>query len=399
MEFSPARSVAENRIKNFLPKMGSHYSQFRNYDFGHGAHESVSCLSPWIRVRSVTEEDLVKASLSEHDFSKAEKFIQEICWRTYWKGWLAQRPSIWTHYLDDLEIAKKNFVGNLMYQNAINGKTKFESFNTWATELIETGYLHNHARMWFASIWIHTFKLPWVLGAAFFLEYLLDGDCASNTLSWRWVAGRQTIGKAYYASAENIRKFTKGRLGAEESFNKPYSIEEDIAGHPKAIDLEALPIPDIENASGLLITDDDVRSWELFENHDQFSAIAGIFPTNAYHKHAINKNVINFRKKLIKDSLSYTSHKENQLDFFDEENLADAVVAWAQKKNLKHVYIAEPAVGFWSEIWPEIQNHLEKYSIHISIFRRPWDDTFFPHAKRGFFNLKRQIPKVVSQFL
>ena len=62
--------------------------------------------------------------------------------------------------------------------------------------------------MWFASIWIFTLKLPWQLGAAFFLEYLYDGDVASNTLSWRWVAGIHTKNKAYFASAENIQKYS-----------------------------------------------------------------------------------------------------------------------------------------------------------------------------------------------
>ncbi len=67
-----------------------------------------------------------------------------------------------------------------------------------------TGYLHNHARMWFASIWIFTLRLPWELGADFFLRHLLDGDPASNTLSWRWVGGMQTMGKTYLARADNI---------------------------------------------------------------------------------------------------------------------------------------------------------------------------------------------------
>ena len=66
--------------------------------------------------------------------------------------------------------------------------------------------------MWFASIWIFTLKLPWQQGAAFFLEHLLDGDSASNTLSWRWVAGLQTKGKHYLAKSWNIEKFTENRF-------------------------------------------------------------------------------------------------------------------------------------------------------------------------------------------
>jgi hypothetical protein len=65
--------------------------------------------------------------------------------------------------------------------------------------------------MWFASIWIFTLKLPWQLGAEFFMKYLFDGDPASNTLGWRWVAGIQTIGKHYLASSSNINKYTNNK--------------------------------------------------------------------------------------------------------------------------------------------------------------------------------------------
>ena len=79
-------------------------------------------------------------------------------------------------------------------------------------ELRTEGWLHNHTRMWFASIWIFTLRLPWPLGAALFEHHLKDADAASNTLSWRWVAGIQTPGKHYLARAENIARYTNGRF-------------------------------------------------------------------------------------------------------------------------------------------------------------------------------------------
>ena len=78
-------------------------------------------------------------------------------------------------------------------------------------KLKKNNYLHNHTRMWFASIWIFTLKLPWQLGAEFFLKNLYDGDSASNTLGWRWVGGLQTAGKHYLAREDNIRKYTNNR--------------------------------------------------------------------------------------------------------------------------------------------------------------------------------------------
>ena len=74
--------------------------------------------------------------------------------------------------------------------------------------------------MWFASIWIFTLNLPWQLGANFFMKHLYDGDAASNTLSWRWVAGLQTIGKHQVATSSNISKFTNGKY-------RPNNLNED----------------------------------------------------------------------------------------------------------------------------------------------------------------------------
>jgi deoxyribodipyrimidine photo-lyase len=76
----------------------------------------------------------------------------------------------------------------------------------FVNELLNTGYLHNHARMWFAAWWVHEARLPWQCAAALFYRHLLDGDPASNTLSWRWVAGLQTPGKTSLARRSNLEK-------------------------------------------------------------------------------------------------------------------------------------------------------------------------------------------------
>jgi deoxyribodipyrimidine photo-lyase len=110
-------------------------------------------------------------------------------------------------------------------------------FDDWAQELVATGYLHNHARMWFASIWIFTLRLPWELGADFFLRHLIDGDPASNTLSWRWVGGLHTPGKTYLATADNIAEH-RGPLPARG------------AGGRGPCPADAAPAPAAPRASG-----------------------------------------------------------------------------------------------------------------------------------------------------
>ena len=191
----------------FIENEISNYSELRNFDFGPSKRENVSNLSKFITHRVVDEFSLIRDVLKKHKYKKVEKFIQEVFWRVYWKGWLENRPNVWRQFSETIDkIEKKK-----EYFDACEGKTNIDCFNDWITEIKKTNYLHNHTRMWFASIWIFTLKLPWQLGAEFFLKHLYDGDASSNTLSWRWVAGLQTKGKHYLAKSWNIEKFTNER--------------------------------------------------------------------------------------------------------------------------------------------------------------------------------------------
>ena len=212
MDFEASRAKAIDKLNQFVEKNLSDYSKLRNFDFGPDKRDNVSCLSPYVTHGVLNEIEIIKKSLDKFSFSKNEKFIQEVLWRTYWKGWLELRPNVWSDYLIDLRNIKEKYKDEKNYQNAIEGKTNIDCFNEWVNELKNYNYLHNHTRMWFASIWIFTLNLPWQLGAEFFMQHLYDGDAASNTLGWRWVAGVQTQGKHYLASEWNIKKFTNNRF-------------------------------------------------------------------------------------------------------------------------------------------------------------------------------------------
>ena len=211
--FLPSRDEALRRLSAFLPRAGRAYANDRNVDLGPDRRDNVSNLSPYLRYRLITERQVVAAVLGRHGAEAAQKFVQEVCWRTYWKGWLETRPEVWARFESDRDAARAAIGGGLAkaLEAAETGATGIDGFDDWAAELVETGYMHNHARMWFASIWIFTLCLPWTLGADFFLRYLIDADPASNTLSWRWVAGLQTRGKTYLATAENIARYTGDR--------------------------------------------------------------------------------------------------------------------------------------------------------------------------------------------
>ena len=193
------QNAAWGKLAEFVPRAGRQYASNRNYDLGPTDRSNVSMLSPWIRHRTLTEERVTTAVLQKHGLHQAEKFIQEVIWRTYWKGWLEHHPTVWRSYIFALDVLHGELADNnallKQYDAAVEGKTGIDCFDFWVAELRQHGWLHNHARMWFASIWIFTLNLPWQLGASFFYDHLLDGDPASNTLSWRWVAGyRHLVG-------------------------------------------------------------------------------------------------------------------------------------------------------------------------------------------------------------
>ena len=229
MNFEPSRAQATNKLDNFVENNLSEYSRLRNFDFGPDKRSNISCISPYISHGILNELEVIDKALKKFSFSKNEKFIQEVLWRTYWKGWLELRPNVWTDYLIELKIIREEYKDNEDYLNAIDGNTNIECFNEWVKELKEFNYLHNHTRMWFASIWIFTLNLPWQLGAEFFMKHLYDGDAASNTLGWRWVAGIQTQGKHYLASEWNIKKFTNNRFNnINLNENAPPKVSEKI---------------------------------------------------------------------------------------------------------------------------------------------------------------------------
>ena len=215
------RQDAVHKLRSFIKNGLNTYSSQRNFDLGPQNRTNVSNLSPFIKKRIIHEEEVLNECLKVKKYEHIEKFIQEVFWRTYWKGWLEGRSEVWEKYkmsLNELVEQHKFGIRKKNYDDAVNARTGIDCFDFWVNELIEFGYLHNHSRMWFASIWIHTLNLPWQLGANFFLKHLLDGDPASNTLSWRWVAGLHTQGKSYLANEDNINKFTQNRFKNKKNF-------------------------------------------------------------------------------------------------------------------------------------------------------------------------------------
>ena len=378
MNFEASRAKALDKLNYFVENNLSDYSKLRNFDFGPENRSNISCLSPYITHGIINEKEVIEKSLGKFSFSKNEKFIQEVLWRTYWKGWLELRPNVWSDYLMELNKIKKEFKNNQSYLNAIEGKTNIECFNTWVNELKENNYLHNHTRMWFASIWIFTLELPWQLGAEFFMQHLYDGDAASNTLGWRWVAGVQTQGKHYLASEWNIKKFTNNRFdNIKLNENAPpiisektYSIIKQDFNNPQNIEDKNLLI--FENNLSFEITD--------FQSN-KFKKIYLISNKNENRSIKLSEKVIKFKSLLIEDQEQILKAKSIDCEVIDISEI----------KKIENFYGLYPTVG-------ENLDYLNSNNIKIDFLYRKLDQYSWQYCNKGFFNFKNYIPKIITTF-
>jgi len=395
LAFSPTRAAALARLTEFLPAAGR-YAAERN--FVRAGHQDVSRLSPWVQKRLLLESEIVAAATNRWSFAAVEKFVQEVYWRTYWKGWLEHRPAAWSRWCEAVPRLRA-FLGpatRAAWEAAIAGKTGIAGFDTWAQELVATGYLHNHARMWFASIWIFTLRLPWELGAAFFYEHLLDGDVASNTLSWRWVAGLQTAGKTYLARADNIAHYTDGEHAPEagQLASAPVSLTEEPLPKVAAWTEDASAIATLSTYErvGLWLHPEDLAVEQGELAGLKFTAIHAAWPTNITARAGWSHKVSAWTQAALRDGATRAgSHFKVEVSADDTSDLAETLIAWTQKNHLQAIVAYRPFIGPWLADALALETGLAAVGIPVIWRRRAWDQEHFPHATRGYFPFWEKI--------
>ena len=376
MEFHTSREKALECLDTFINRDIINYSSKRNYDFGPTERKNVSCLSPYISHRLINEYEISKKVLSKHPYQKVEKYIQEIYWRVYWKGWLELRPKVWADFTDDLNIIEESE----NYHLAINGQTKIECFNDWVKEIKEYNYLHNHARMWFASIWIFTLGLPWQKGAEFFMKYLLDGDAASNTLSWRWIGGLQTKGKHYLAQSWNINKF----------LNKKYQnidLRENALPLTDNREYKILPIeiPKNNSKNECLIVFENDLSIENFKIKD-YKKIYFVLLDNKSRLLELDLKVLSYKKNIIKDQIKKI---DDSFVLINEDEIEELL------ESLKNFDIVYPSIG---ENMSFIKKKVKEKKLNLNFITRDEDIFCWNFSNKGYFNFKSNIPKILAKF-
>jgi deoxyribodipyrimidine photo-lyase len=376
VKFHTSREKALESLDFFINNDIVNYSSKRNYDFSPIERKNVSCLSPYISHRLINEYEISKKVLSKHPYQKVEKYIQEIYWRIYWKGWLELRPEVWADFIEDLKTIEESE----NYYLAINGQTKIECFNDWVKEIKEHNYLHNHTRMWFASIWIFTLGLSWQKGAEFFMKYLLDGDAASNTLSWRWVGGLQTKGKHYLAQSWNISKFLKKQY-------KNIELKENALALIDNREYKISPIEIQKNNSRndyLIVFENDLSVENLKIKH--YKKIYFVLLENKSRSLKLDLKVLNYKKNIMKDQLHNT---EDNFELINEDKIEELF------KNLKNFDIVYPSIG---ENMSFLTKIVKGKKLIINFITRDEDIFCWNFSNKGYFNFKSNIPKILAKF-
>ena len=376
MNFVTTRKEALDVMERYIENNISDYTAKRNFDFGPQNRKNISCLSPYITHRLISEYEVAKKTLSKYPYQKVEKFIQEIFWRVYWKGWLELRPKVWTDFVEDT----KNIENTKEYEKAINGETNIDCFNDWVKELKENNYLHNHTRMWFASIWIFTLKLPWQKGAEFFLRELYDGDAASNTLSWRWVAGIQTKGKNYIAQNWNINKFTNNKYKDLKLNENPQPIIDQ-----RDYKVSPLSISNNETASDKLVFFENELDFQFF-NINNHKKVYCILLANDERQVKLGSKVLDYKKNLIKNQIQNSGLK---IEFIEGNKFIELSI------NDKDFDIVYPSIG---ENMSFLKRVIKKNNLNINYLTREEDNYCWQFSNKGYFNFKSNIPKILSQF-
>lgn len=399
-DFIATRAHGQARCRAFAPAMGARYAGGRNYDHGPGRHTAVSTLSPWIRRRLLTEAEVIATAIAAHGPGRAGKFIEEVFWRSYFKGWLEHRPRVWDDYrgglLDDLAALDRNHRLREDLARAEAGDTGLACFDAWVRELLDTGYLHNHARMWFASIWIFTLRLPWRIGADFFLRHLLDGDPASNTLSWRWVAGLHTRGKPYVARAANIATYTSHRHSPrhDELADVKGGLDDtEPDGLPSLQPLRAVTPPQPGRRTALLLTEEDCLVEDFPRDHLDLRTCATLTASARRSPRPVADAVFHFEAGALADAAARAGVQAVALRADQPTRLAD----WASAAGATQIvtpYVPRGPLHDWLVGATPL---LAARGIALTEWQRDWDSAVWPHATAGFFKVKERIPRLLTE--
>ncbi|MEL7146386.1 MAG: FAD-binding domain-containing protein [Bacteroidota bacterium] len=296
MKFETAYDAIMDRVSQIDPVA---YGKTRNFVDG-----DVTYLSPYISRGVISTKQLFHRVMElGHPFWKVEKFIQELAWRDYWQqAWIAKKDLINT----DLKRPQPVVLGKGISESIVDARTGVQAIDEGIDSLYDSGYMHNHMRMYVASVACNVAGAHWKIPAQWMYYHLLDGDWASNALSWQWVAG-SNAGKRYFANQANINKYfhsSQRRTFLDKSY-------EELAEMERPAVLDHLVKPDLTTnlPQSTLETIDASKPTLLYNYYnldptwrveDDVNRVLLLEPS-VFHQYPVSDNSIDFMLGLAKN--------------------------------------------------------------------------------------------------
>lgn len=362
-----------------------------------------SGLGAYLRCRLISEQEAAQKSVSRLSGGVTEPthFLEQLLWGAYWRGWLEGRPQVYAGYRRQLSQDRRRWTSLDGYRSAVEGRTGLSAFDSWNRKLLETGFLPHQERVWYASIWIFTLRLPWTLGADHFFRHLLDGDIAANTLSWRWVAGLHPPGKPVLARADDIEK------AGGETFSLKGRLQETasgLKGPPIAAARPLLKLPPVPSALlgeryGLFVTPKDLSTEMsgLSALRPRIIVLAGLGALDDQEMFA--PRVSAFLQEALLDAKDrLTSHFQCPVsELRTEGDVGTALSDLLGAEDVPHLCYQQPTMGPWLEL----VNRLTSRDVGLKYFpvRRQWDAELFPHATKGYLQFKSSAMPVLRKLV
>lgn len=347
------------------------YANTRNYLDG-----KTTLISPYLTHGIIDTEEVAHTVLNRYNKKDAFTFIFELAWREYWqKVWWNLKNMI----EEDINQEQEGVISKKMIKSVLDGNTGIVEIDKQIQQLYNDGYVHNHARMWIASLTCNIGKAHWKLPSKWFYYHLLDGDIASNTLSWQWIAGTFSS-KKYYFNQDNVNKYS--RFEQRNTFiDKSYSEIKNM-NVPKELreQVKDLELITILPESNIVEIDYDYpvllyNIWGLkpnWHNHKSNAQKILVLEPSHFNKHPISTKRVRFILELAKnipDLRIYVGEINNLKGLNRCKDITSIQHActehWPGKREPKNCIFKEVNGNFksFSSFWEEAEDYYHQLKI------------------------------------
>lgn len=286
----------QSRVLRINPTV---YSKTRNHLNG-----SVTLISPYLTHGVISTGEVAHTVLSRYNKNEAFTFIFELAWREYWhKAWQNLKNII----DEDIENVQEGVINKKMIKNIVEGKTGINSVDSAINDFYNSGYMHNQVRMWVAALCCNIGRTHWKIPSKWMYYYLLDGDIASNTLSWQWIAGTFNSNKYYfnqeivnkYSSLDQFETIIDKPLDEVKEMNVPRILQETIKDYDLKTELPETQIMEVDpNRPVLLYSIWNLKpNWHLHKNAQRIL----VMEPSHFNKYPISPKRVDFILALSKN--------------------------------------------------------------------------------------------------